>query len=119
MLFYLVYFRPYSQSADSAAQNIVHAAISPSLDGISGKYLERCKFAIEHPVCESSEMASKLWDASMLLTGCTLNGKVVTELRIENENENKFENIGTMEYLLGARKKKKAVMPEFDMIRRD
>ena len=41
--YFFFVFRPLNQGLESASNSLVHAAISPTLEGISGKYLEKCR----------------------------------------------------------------------------
>lgn len=51
------------------AETIVYLASSPAVDGMSGKYFFRNRETTSSPVSHDGEVAKKLWDLSIGLTG--------------------------------------------------
>ena len=60
-----------------AAQNVIYAAVSERLDGVSGRYLDKCSYGLESSLAQDATLASKLWEVSLLMTGCLDGGKIV------------------------------------------
>ena len=64
--------------AKSAAQTPICCAVSKELEGISGKYYNKCQEGKECTFVKDERQARLLWYASMILTGCKSNGELVS-----------------------------------------
>ena len=100
-----------SQDATSCCQTVVHASVSPLLDGISGQYLERCKLAKCNEQVNDATSTRYLWNISMLLTGCTNGGRVISSFAYHanyyanEEDSDRHDTMTSREYLLQAKQK--------------
>jgi retinol dehydrogenase 12 len=56
-------------SPEDGAKTTLYLATSPEVEGISGKYFDRCKAVSSSPVSYDVQMARKLWELSVTLTG--------------------------------------------------
>lgn len=56
-------------SPEAGAKTSIYLATSPEVEGVSGKYFDRCKAVSSSSASYDVQMARKLWDASMVLTG--------------------------------------------------
>ena len=75
--FFYISYRVLTQPPEVCCQNIVHAAVSPKLSGVTGKYFESCKPETQNSQVKDAASRRFLWNLSMLLTGCTENGDVI------------------------------------------
>ena len=57
-----------SVSVESGARTSVYLASSPEVEGISGRYFDKCKPRHPSRRAQDAELARKLWDASAQLT---------------------------------------------------
>lgn len=71
-----VHFRPIAVSATAAAQTAIYLAVSDTIEGISGRYFEKCSFGREGRLAKDLDIARQLWEISMFLTGVTSNGVI-------------------------------------------
>ena len=56
---------------EEGAKTTVFLASSPEVEDVTGKYFEKCKARTPSPESNDGEMASRLWDLSMKMTGLT------------------------------------------------
>ncbi len=63
--------RPFLRKADHAAQLVLHLALSPQVDGISGRYFANGKVAWSTPASRDAALARRLWDVSARSVGIT------------------------------------------------
>jgi retinol dehydrogenase 12 len=56
-------------SPEAGAKTSLYLATSPEVEGISGKYFDRCKAVSSSPVSYDVQMAQKLWQISAAITG--------------------------------------------------
>lgn len=56
---------------EEGAKTTVFLASSPEVEDVTGKYFEKCKAKTPSPESNDGEMASRLWDLSMKMTGLT------------------------------------------------
>jgi NAD(P)-dependent dehydrogenase (short-subunit alcohol dehydrogenase family) len=56
-------------SPEEGAKTTLYLATSPEVEGITGKYFDRCKAVSSSPLSYDVQMARKLWDASVKMTG--------------------------------------------------
>jgi retinol dehydrogenase 12 len=54
---------------EAGAKTTLYLATSPEVEGVSGKYFDRCKAVSSSPVSHGVQIARKLWDLSLALTG--------------------------------------------------
>lgn len=59
------------QSSEEGAQTSIYLAVSEEVEGKSGLYFVDCKVAEDsvNPLANDAELAKKLWDYSMQVTG--------------------------------------------------
>jgi NAD(P)-dependent dehydrogenase (short-subunit alcohol dehydrogenase family) len=62
---------PFIRQADQGAQTSIYLASSPEVEGVSGKYFIDCKAVDSSPLSYDKELAEKLWQVSLELTGKT------------------------------------------------
>ncbi|MGD0877437.1 MAG: SDR family oxidoreductase [Anaerolineales bacterium] len=62
---------PFIRQADQGAQTIIFLASSAEVEGISGKYFIDSKAVDSSPLSYDKELAEKLWQVSLELTGKT------------------------------------------------
>jgi NAD(P)-dependent dehydrogenase (short-subunit alcohol dehydrogenase family) len=60
---------PFFLSAAGGARTSIYLASSPEVEGVTGKYFERCKEATPRRAALSPEVAKRLWDVSAKLVG--------------------------------------------------
>jgi len=58
-------------SPEAGAKTSIYLATSPEVEGVTGKYFDRCKPIPSSKVSYDLETARKLWDLSMKMTGLT------------------------------------------------
>lgn len=56
-------------SPEEGAKTMVYLAASPAIEGVSGKYFNRCKIVPSSRVSYDQQTARLLWDASLKMTG--------------------------------------------------
>ena len=56
-------------SPREGAQTTIYCAVEESLEGVSGKYFDNCREKEPSKHALDEELAKKLWDVSMELTG--------------------------------------------------
>jgi NAD(P)-dependent dehydrogenase (short-subunit alcohol dehydrogenase family) len=61
--------RPFQLSPEQAAQAVVYLATSPELEGVTGKYFDRCAEATPWPAAQDDNQARRLWEVSADLIG--------------------------------------------------
>ena len=66
MSYYISCFSGFSQTPEVAAQTVIHAAISQDLNGISGKYFERCQIEKENEKVSDTAETAHLWNISKM-----------------------------------------------------
>jgi hypothetical protein len=59
-------------SPEQGARTSVYLAMSPDVEGISGRYFHRCKEAVSSEASRDEAAARKLWQVSAELTGPSL-----------------------------------------------
>jgi hypothetical protein len=57
---------------EEGAKTIIYLASSPEIDGITGKYFQKCKQVMPTAEAQNDADAQKLWDISLQLTGGSL-----------------------------------------------
>jgi NAD(P)-dependent dehydrogenase (short-subunit alcohol dehydrogenase family) len=60
---------PFIRQADQGAQTSIYLASSPEVEGVSGKYFVDCKAVDSSPISYDKDLAEKLWQVSLELTG--------------------------------------------------
>jgi retinol dehydrogenase 12 len=60
---------PFSTSPRKGARPVVRAASDPSLDRVSGQYFQRMRLTDVVPQADDKELAARLWDESIRLSG--------------------------------------------------
>ena len=61
--------RLFAISPEQGALTSVHVATSPAVEGISGKYFDKCALATPSPAAEDDAVAQRLWQESARLAG--------------------------------------------------
>jgi NAD(P)-dependent dehydrogenase (short-subunit alcohol dehydrogenase family) len=61
--------RPFLLTPEKGARTTVYLASSPEVEGVSGKYFDKCKAKKPKPWAEDDEAAERLWKWSRELTG--------------------------------------------------
>ncbi len=69
-----VLWRPFFISARKGAENVVRLAVSPELEGVSGKYFEEGKMVAPSPLAQDEGLARRLWEVSAGLVGLPAKG---------------------------------------------
>jgi retinol dehydrogenase 14 len=64
-----LFARPFFISSEKGGATLVHAAIDPSLEGVTGKYFEKMKAVDPSPLAQDQALAKKLWDVSAQMVG--------------------------------------------------
>ena len=62
---------PFFLSAAGGARTSIYLATSPEVEGVTGKYFEKCKPATPRRAALSPDVAKRLWDVSAKLVGIT------------------------------------------------
>jgi retinol dehydrogenase-14 len=68
-----VFFRPFFIAARQGAANVVRLAVSPELEGVTGKYFEEGKLVAPAPLAQDEAPAKRLWEVSAGLVGLSAN----------------------------------------------
>jgi NAD(P)-dependent dehydrogenase (short-subunit alcohol dehydrogenase family) len=63
--------RRFLISAEEGAATSIYLACSGEVEGVTGKYFDKCEPAKANPVCDDGDLRKKLWDTSADLTGAT------------------------------------------------
>ena len=61
--------RWFGRAPEEGARTSIHLAASPDVEGISGKYFSDCKEVPSSPLSYDRELAKKLWEYSLEMTG--------------------------------------------------
>jgi len=61
-------FGPFLLSPEKGARTSVYLATSPEVEGVTGKYFEKCKAVSSNKESYDTDVARRLWDASEQLT---------------------------------------------------
>jgi len=56
--------QPFMLSPEKGAETVVYLATSPEVEGVSGKYFEKCREARPSPAARDPEAARRLWELS-------------------------------------------------------
>ncbi|TNE45503.1 MAG: SDR family oxidoreductase [Deltaproteobacteria bacterium] len=67
----LMLLRPFMSTPTTGAKTSVFLASSPAVEGVTGKYFARSKMAEPSEVAKDDELAKRLWDMSVTLTGAS------------------------------------------------
>jgi NAD(P)-dependent dehydrogenase (short-subunit alcohol dehydrogenase family) len=60
---------PFLLSAEKGARTSVHLASSPEVEGVTGRYFEKCRTVPSSPESMDAAVARRLWEVSERLTG--------------------------------------------------
>ena len=93
-------FRVFSQPPEVCCRNLVHAAISPQLADVTGKYFESCKVQKQNSQAHDESSTRFLWNLSMLLTGCTQNGDVIRTVTQPELSDNQQFDLSIRDYMM-------------------
>lgn len=63
--------RPLLKSPEEGARTPVYLAVSPEVEGVTGKYFRDCEPVEPSPAARDSEAARRLWEVSARLAGLT------------------------------------------------
>ncbi|MBP8858097.1 MAG: short-chain dehydrogenase, partial [Anaerolineaceae bacterium] len=61
--------RPGHMSSEEGAQTSLYCAVSPDLEGVTGKYFNECSETASSQASYDRDAAAKLWELSSSLTG--------------------------------------------------
>jgi retinol dehydrogenase 12 len=67
--FAMYLIKPFSLTPEQGAQTIIHLAASPEVEGVTGKYLYKCKETSSSRWSYDPQAARLLWDWSLQTTG--------------------------------------------------
>jgi hypothetical protein len=59
---------PFLLSPEKGARTSVYLATSPEVEGISGKYFDKCKAVASNQESYDTQVAKRLWDVSEQMT---------------------------------------------------
>lgn len=65
--------RIFAQKPEEGAQTTIYLALSPDVEGVTGKYFVDCKPIASSPESYDKSVAERLWQVSLKLTGTTSN----------------------------------------------
>ena len=61
--------KTFFPSAEKASATAIYLASSLEVEGITGKYFEKCKPVASSPLSHDESVAKRLWDISVKMTG--------------------------------------------------
>jgi NAD(P)-dependent dehydrogenase (short-subunit alcohol dehydrogenase family) len=61
--------KPFFRSPERGAETVLHLALSPEVEGVSGKYFYNCRPRQPARAAEDDAAAARLWELSSKLTG--------------------------------------------------
>jgi NAD(P)-dependent dehydrogenase (short-subunit alcohol dehydrogenase family) len=59
-------------TSEEGAQTSLYLATSPEVEGVTGKYFDKCKEKRSVPISYDTSLQEQLWDVSSKLTGLSL-----------------------------------------------